>query len=108
MLVDTFAHDFKVSGVRREGVLSAAFAVVEKSALAVGPLLVGGLLSAAGFNRDLPPGAEQPPSVIAAVFVGFVWVPVVIQTVVIGLLMFYRLGSGAFKETSLPAPDQRS
>ena len=41
MLMDTFAWDYKLTGVRREGVLSAAFSFVEKACLALGPLIVG-------------------------------------------------------------------
>ena len=55
MLVDTYAWDHQVTGLRREGFLSSAISLVEKLSLAIGPLLVGALLSAMGFDKDLDP-----------------------------------------------------
>ena len=91
MLVDTFAWDYKLSGVRREGVLSASFSFVEKASLALGPLIIGALLSAMGFDKNLDPSADQSPSAINAMYLGFIWIPIACQFVSISLLKFYRL-----------------
>jgi len=91
MLMDTFAWDYKLTGVRREGVLSAAFSFVEKACMALGPLIIGALFSSMGFDKDLPPTAEQSPSAVLAMYLGFVFIPVGMQVISITLLMFYRL-----------------
>ncbi len=91
MLMDTFAWDYQLTGVRREGMLSAAFSFVEKACLALGPLIVGALFSSMGFDKDLPPTAEQAPSAVTAMYLGFVFIPVGMQAISIVLLLFYRL-----------------
>lgn len=91
MLMDTFAWDYQLTGVRREGVLSAAFSFVEKASMALGPLIIGALFSAMGFDKNLPPTAEQSPSAVLAMYLGFVFIPVGMQVISITLLLFYRL-----------------
>lgn len=91
MLIDTFAHDYRVSGLRREGVLSSAFSFVEKTALALGPLVIGALLSAMGFDKSLPPGADQPPGAVDAMYLGFIWIPIAAQLGAMACLAGYRL-----------------
>jgi len=88
--MDTFAYDFEISGVRREGVLSASFSFVEKSSLALGPLIIGALLSAMGFDKNLPSSADQSESAVRAMYVGFIWIPAVCQLTAAALLNFYR------------------
>jgi GPH family glycoside/pentoside/hexuronide:cation symporter len=106
MLMDTFAWDYKLTGVRREGMLAAAFSFVEKACLALGPLIVGALFSAMGFDKDLPATAEQSPSAVTAMYLGFVWIPVGMQAISIALLKFYRLTEeqlSAGPESAAPA-----
>jgi len=91
MLIDTFAYDFQISGMRREGVLSAAFSFVEKTSLALGPLIIGALLSSMGFNKELDPMEDQTPSAISAMYIGFIWIPVACQLVAATLLRYYGL-----------------
>ncbi len=91
MLMDTFAWDYQRTGVRREAVLSAAFSFVEKSALALGPLVIGALLSSMGFDKNLPTEAPQADSAVLAMYIGFIWVPVLCQLLAAGLLYWYRL-----------------
>jgi len=91
MLVDTFAWDYRLSGVRREGVLSASFSFVEKACLALGPLIIGVLFSAMGFDKTLEPSADQSASAVQAMYLGFVWIPVGCQVISVTLLSFYRL-----------------
>jgi GPH family glycoside/pentoside/hexuronide:cation symporter len=91
MLIDTFAFDYKLTGQRREGVLAASFSFVEKACAAVAPLVVGALLSGMGFNKDLDPTGDQPASAVQAIYLGFIWIPIVCQIAVIFLLQFYRL-----------------
>jgi glycoside/pentoside/hexuronide:cation symporter, GPH family len=91
MLVDTYAWDYRQTGLRREGFLASAISFVEKFSLAVGPLVIGALLSAMGFDKNLPPTADQSPGAVQAMVLGFVWVPFVAQLVAMLLLRRYRL-----------------
>ncbi|MEC9375313.1 MAG: MFS transporter [Pseudomonadota bacterium] len=91
MLVDTFALDHRLTGERREGVLAASFSFVEKGCAALAPLIVGALLSGMGFNKELDPIADQPPSAIQAIYIGFIWIPIACQLLVVFLLQFYHL-----------------
>jgi len=91
MLVDTYAWDHQVTGLRREGFLASAISFVEKLSLAVGPLLIGALLSAMGFDKSLPPGADQSAGAGQAMLIGFVWIPVGTQLLAMLLLRWYRL-----------------
>jgi GPH family glycoside/pentoside/hexuronide:cation symporter len=94
MLVDTYAWDYQVTGLRREGFLASAISFVEKFSLAVGPLLVGALLSAMGFDKNLAPSADQSAGADQAMLIGFVWIPVVTQVLAMVLLRWYRLEQG--------------
>ena len=98
MLMDTFAWDYKLTGVRREGVLSAAFSFVEKACMALGPLIVGVLFSSMGFDKELAPTAEQAPSAVTAMYLGFIWIPVGMQVMSITLLCFYRLTEAELRD----------
>ena len=91
MLIDTFAYDYQITGIRREGVLSAAFSFVEKASLALGPLVIGALLSGMGFDKNLDPMEDQTPSAVRAMYIGFIWIPVACQLLAAGLLRYYRL-----------------
>ncbi|MEO7387193.1 MAG: MFS transporter [Gammaproteobacteria bacterium] len=91
MLVDTYAWDHQVTGLRREGFLASAISFVEKFSLAVGPLLIGALLSAMGFDKNLAPSADQSAGAQQAMVIGFIWIPVVTQLLAMLLLRGYRL-----------------
>lgn len=101
MLIDTFAYDHRISGLRREGFLSSAFSFVEKTALALGPLIIGALLSTMGFDKSLPPGADQPPGAVDAMYLGFIWIPIAAQLGAIACLAGYRLDR---RMLAVPAP----
>ena len=91
MLVDTYAWDHQQTGLRREGFLAAAISFVEKFSLAVGPLVIGALLSGMGFDKNLAPSADQSPGARQAMLIGFVWIPVGTQLLAMLLLSWYRL-----------------
>src|SRR5690606_8027689 len=90
-LVDTYAWDFRQTGLRREGFLASAISFVEKFSLAVGPLIIGALLSLMGFDKNLDPTADQSASAVRAIYVGFVGIPVATQLIAMALLRYYRL-----------------
>ena len=100
MLVDTYAWDHQVTGLRREGFLASAISFVEKFSLAVGPLIIGALLSGMGFDKNLPPAADQSAGAGQAMLIGFVWIPVGTQLLAMLLLYWYRLD----KEDLLTGP----
>ena len=91
MLVDTYAWDYQVTGLRREGFLASAISFVEKFSLAVGPLLIGALLSSMGFDKNLDPSADQSADAQQAIVIGFVWIPLASQLGAMFLLRWYRL-----------------
>ena len=91
MLVDTYAWDHQQTGLRREGFLAAAISFVEKFSLAVGPLVIGALLSGMGFDKNLAPSADQSTGARQAMLIGFVWIPVGTQLLAMLLLSWYRL-----------------
>jgi GPH family glycoside/pentoside/hexuronide:cation symporter len=91
MLVDTYAWDFQMTKLRREGFLAATISFVEKFSLALGPLVIGALLSAMGFDKSLDPSADQSPSTVRAMEIGLVWIPVGTQLMAILLMRWYRL-----------------
>jgi len=101
VLVDTFAYDSRLAGQRREGLLSAAFAFVEKISLAFGPLVVGALLSGMGFDRNLPPTANQSASAVQAMWIGFLWIPIASQLGALLLMQFYRLRESDFRASAV-------
>jgi Na+/melibiose symporter-like transporter len=108
MLVDTFAYDHRLSGQRREGLLSAAFAFVEKISLAFGPLVIGALLSGMGFDKNLPTTADQAPSAVTAMWIGFLWIPVASQLGALVLMQFYGLREADFAPSPQVQPVPRS
>jgi Na+/melibiose symporter-like transporter len=72
-------------------VLSASFSFVEKTSLALGPLIIGALLSAMGFDKNLGPTADQSESAVRAMYIGLIWIPVLTKLAAVGFLRFYKL-----------------
>ena len=54
-------------------------------------LIIGALLSGMGFDKNLPPTADQSAGAQQAMLIGFVWVPVGTQLLAMLLLYWYRL-----------------
>ena len=91
MLIDTFALDHKLSGLRREGILAATFSFIEKFSLSLGPLIIGILLTGMGFDKSLGPTADQPASAVQAMYIGLVCIPIAVHAAAVALLLFYKL-----------------
>ena len=108
MLADTYGWDHLVTGLRREGFLASAISFVEKFSLAVGPLIIGALLSAMGFDKNLPPSADQPAGAEQAILIGFVWIPVATQVLAMLLFRWYRLDRRALTPASPGAQEARA
>jgi glycoside/pentoside/hexuronide:cation symporter, GPH family len=100
MLTDTIEFDARRSGMRREGIYAAMYSFVEKTAGALGPLLVGWILQFVGFDRDLPRDAVQRPEVLFGILVGVSLLPAALATLSMVTLAFYRLDEKMLQDAS--------
>lgn len=91
MLTDIISLDTRLSGIRREGVFTAFYSFTEKFTFAFGPLIVGIALSAAGFDKNLPPESMQTPQIRQALLLGVCYIPALLSIVAIVLLAGYKL-----------------
>lgn len=102
MLTDAMEADAHRTGMRREGMYSALYSFIEKLASSIGPLILGGALSYAGFNPASPPKVADE-NVRQAVLLGVAYVPAAMAVVAVIILYFYRLDEkslGAMRESS--------
>jgi len=90
MWLDTIDYDQERTGLRREGMYTSIYVFVERLGYSLGPLVLGFLLSGMGFDKNLALEA-QPDSAQLAVYIGAVWIPVVVYLIGFILLWFYRL-----------------
>jgi GPH family glycoside/pentoside/hexuronide:cation symporter len=101
MLGDTMAYDRKLTGLHREGLLSAIIAVIEKGAFAGGVVIVGLFLKAAEYIPTH--GGElvsQPPSAVRALYLGYAVIPALMFLANGVFLFFYDLGEEKMRSTS--------
>ncbi|HUD30775.1 MAG TPA: MFS transporter [Novosphingobium sp.] len=92
MLPDVMEYDRLRTALRREGIFSSAYTIVEKLAFALGAGLIGVLLTAAGFVPTLQGKlVQQPDSAIAALYAGASLVPAALVAASAVLMLFYRL-----------------
>ncbi len=105
MLPDTMEYDYRRSGLRREGAYSGIYSMVEKAGFAFGPLLVGGMLSAAGYDAAAAAGRAGGLSSDAAlaVFMGVAVIPAVATGLCVLVLRGYTLTEDALKAMTPPA-----
>jgi GPH family glycoside/pentoside/hexuronide:cation symporter len=99
LLPDTMEWDYRRTGLRREGVLSAIYTIVEKVAFAMGAALTGLALGAAGYVQGA--GAhqvQQPASAITAIYWLCSIVPICFLVLSTVALKFYRLDQGELTE----------
>jgi GPH family glycoside/pentoside/hexuronide:cation symporter len=80
------------TGERREGVYSSAYTIVEKVGYALGPGLIGALLTASGFIATTKGQiVVQPDTAMRALYVGMAWMPAGLVVVSFIIMLFYRL-----------------
>jgi GPH family glycoside/pentoside/hexuronide:cation symporter len=101
MLPDTMEHDYRLSGLRREGVMAGVYTTIEKVSFALGPALAGLLLGAAGYIQAADATVEQPEAAKMAIYACAAVIPVVTLAISCLLLLGYDL-----KEENLGAPEQ--
>jgi glycoside/pentoside/hexuronide:cation symporter, GPH family len=99
LLPDTMEWDYRRTGMRREGMLSAVYTVVEKVAFALGAALTGIILGNTGYIEGAAGLAEQPASAITAIYWLASFIPLGFIAVSALALLFYDLD-----EAKLSAP----
>ncbi len=90
MWLDTIDHDREKTGKRREGVYTSIYVFIERLGYSLGPLMLGNLLQAMGFDSKLPL-ESQPPSAELAVMLSLVAIPSLAYGLGLVFLYFYRL-----------------
>jgi GPH family glycoside/pentoside/hexuronide:cation symporter len=95
MLPDVMEYDHLKTGLLREGVFSSCFAVIEKTAFATGPGLIGAYLAYAGYIPTF--GGHivvQPAYVLTALYIATAVLPAVTMLLSAVFLLFYALDNG--------------
>ncbi|MAI89120.1 MFS transporter [Ponticaulis sp.] len=98
MITDAIELDSIRTGMNREGMYTAAFSFIEKSAGAMGPALVGIALSYAGFDKSADVGVDNYEAVRQATLFGVAYIPAFFALVSVGILSFYKLDEKALAE----------
>jgi GPH family glycoside/pentoside/hexuronide:cation symporter len=95
LLPDTMEWDYRRTGLRREGVLSAVYTIVEKIAFALGAALTGVVLGMAGYVQGTAAQhVQQPASALTAIYWLCSFVPIGLLLLSMVALYFYRLDEG--------------
>lgn len=101
MITDTIEYDRRLSGVNREGMYSSVFSFLEKSMHAVGPLIIGLLLTGLGFDPSIARGEAQPESAQNAIWIGKAWLPALCSAVMALGLLLYNLDEKKLKSAKV-------
>ncbi len=91
MITDAIELDSIKTGMNREGMYTAAFSFVEKSAGALGPAMVGAALSVAGFDKSADVNADNYEAVRQATLFGVAYIPSFFAILSVFILSFYKL-----------------
>jgi GPH family glycoside/pentoside/hexuronide:cation symporter len=99
MLPDTMEYDYRRTGLRREGTFSGLYSVVEKAGFAIGPLVLGVILSLFGYVAVKAGTApvEQTPATIRSLYLGAAVVPALATALCVPLLRAYSLTEARLK-----------
>jgi GPH family glycoside/pentoside/hexuronide:cation symporter len=99
LLPDTMEWDFRVTGLRREGMLAAVYTVFEKLAFALGAALTGVFLGVAGYIQGAGMTAvEQPESAVQAIYLLASFVPMTLLLTSLAGIAMYRLDERTLEE----------
>jgi GPH family glycoside/pentoside/hexuronide:cation symporter len=90
MWLDTIDYDRERSGLRREGLYTSLYVFIERLGYSMGPLLLGELLQAMDFDKNLPL-EQQPASAELAVSLSLIGIPCIGYGLGLVFLWFYRL-----------------
>ncbi len=91
MLPDTIDHDAKRCGLRREGVFTAGYSFMEKTAFALGPLILGILLEAYSYSTEDRSVSNSQAN--HAILLGAAVLPAAASLLSAAVLWFYQLDS---------------
>lgn len=92
MLPDAIQYDHYRTGLRREGVFSGIYSLVESAALSCGIMLIGALFASAGYVSGTSGGRiAQPDSALAMIHYSYVLTPIVCSLIAFVGIRFYGL-----------------
>ena len=99
MFVDTIEYDYQRTGLRREGMYSGLFSLVEKLFSAIGLAVVGATLAASGYLAAVN-GAQmaQPRAALLATLMLVAGAPAMTALLTILLLTTYRLSAASMNQ----------
>ena len=92
MLPDIMEYDRRLHGVRREGLFSSLYSIMEKVGYAIGPAAIGLYLAASGYiSTTKGQLVQQGPGAIQALYVSNAVIPAAAMIGSIILMLFYKL-----------------
>lgn len=100
MILDVIAYDRKISGISREGLFSSLFSFIEKTTYALGPLLIGLLLSGFGFDAKLGVG-QQSETALDGIRIALIGIPFLANSGMLVCVYFFRLTEKQLAEATL-------
>jgi GPH family glycoside/pentoside/hexuronide:cation symporter len=107
LLPDTMEYDFRRTGMRREGAFSGAYSMVEKAGFAVGPLIIGLLLSHAGYGAS-GTGVQAEGATAYAVYMGVAVIPGVASALAVLVFRGYGLTERMLNDMAAGTPTLKS
>ena len=101
MLTDTIDYDARRTGMRREGIHASAYSFVEKLSSALGPFLVGWILTLAGYDKSKAADELQTGDALFGILFGMAYLPAIMIGLSMAALCFYRLTKKELERTEL-------
>ncbi len=99
LLPDIMEYDSLRTGMRREGVFSGAYSLVEKSAYALSPLVLSLVLAAFGYRESINDAfVEQSRDALLGIYLNIAIVPAVCNALAILVLLRYDLTEQKLRE----------
>ncbi len=92
MLPDVMENDFALNGVRRDGIYSSIYAIIEKAGFALGAATIGLYLSFSGYVATTKGHlVQQSEQAVSALYIGNALIPALLLVVSFVLMCFYDL-----------------
>src|SRR5699024_5946702 len=88
LLPDTIEYGEWKTGIRNEGLLYSGGSMGQKVGVGLGSAILGWVLSAGGYIGGQ---IEQPETAVNAIFILFIYLPIIVFFIQIILLYFYKL-----------------
>jgi GPH family glycoside/pentoside/hexuronide:cation symporter len=104
MLPDVMEYDFRRTGLRREGIFSSVYTIIEKVGYALGAGIIGVLLAKAHYIPTLQGNLiTQPASAVSAMYAGSSLIPASFVVISLILMWLYPLDEKLLaRTTALP------